>query len=49
MIDLKELYYKNVDFKRYVERYSICYRISTDDALHHALVREYANYLNNEY
>ena len=42
MDDLKELYNSNGDFRRYVDRYSVSRGISPEEALDHALVKEYA-------
>ena len=46
-MNLKELYETNADFRRYVDRHARQYEVSTEEALEHALVRNYAEYLEN--
>lgn len=38
-IDYTDLYEKNADFKRYVDRYCVKHRISVTEALQHYLVQ----------
>ena len=38
---MTELYESNPDFRRYVDRYCRCYRLSVEEALKHELVRLY--------
>lgn len=42
-MDMLQLYSTNDDIKRYVDKYSACYGISVEEALKHALVKEYAD------
>jgi len=42
---LEQLYETNSDFRRYVDRHTRQYEVSTEEALKHALVRSYAEYL----
>lgn len=44
-MNLKEMYETNADFRRYVDRHARLYGISMEEALEHALVRNYAEYL----
>lgn len=48
---MKNLYQTNKDFKDYVDRYSKKYvegrSIPVEEALEHAMVRNYAEYLEN--
>lgn len=44
-MNLKELYGANASFKGYVDRYAKHYGLSTEEALKHAMVRNYAGYL----
>lgn len=50
-MNLKEMYETNSDFRRYVDRYCNPYSegktITVEEALEHALVRSYAEYLEN--
>lgn len=46
-MNLKEMYENNADFRRYVDRHTRQYEVSTEEALKHALVRNYAEYLEN--
>ena len=42
---MEELYSTNTDFKEYVDRYAECNKISKEEALRQALVKEYAKYI----
>lgn len=48
-MDLKSMYAENAEFREYVNRYASTYmegiRISPEEALEHAVVREYALWL----
>lgn len=44
-MDLMDLYSTNADFKSYVDKYANLQGISTVEALSHAMVRSYADYL----
>jgi hypothetical protein len=44
-MNLKEMYETNADFRRYVDRYARHNGISTEEALEHAMVKNYADYL----
>lgn len=44
-MNLTELYETNADFRGYVDRYAEHNGISTEEALEHAMVRNYAEYL----
>lgn len=41
-MNLTELYETNADFRGYVDRYAEHNGISTEEALEHAMVRQYA-------
>lgn len=43
-IDFRALYEQNADFKRYVDRYCTKHRISVEEAIKHALVRDAGKY-----
>ena len=43
-IDFRALYEQNADFKRYVDRYCTKHRISVEEAIKHALVRDAGEY-----
>ena len=45
---MEELYETNADFREYVDRYAKGYKISKEDALKHALVREYAKCIQSQ-
>lgn len=45
---MKDLYQTNSDFRKYVDGYANLYQISTDVALTHALVHEYAEYIQSQ-
>lgn len=47
--EVKELYDTNKEFREYVNRYAICNHISVEEALTHALVAEYANYIQSQH
>lgn len=42
---MEELYRNNYDFKRYVDKYIAKEKVSLQQALNHAVVRSYAEYL----
>lgn len=42
---MEELYRDNYDFKRYVDKYIAKEKVSLQQALNHAVVRSYAEYL----
>ncbi len=42
VMDLRDLYETDADFRGYVDRHCRCYEISLDEALEHAIVRQYA-------
>ena len=43
---MEELYRDNYDFKRYVDKYIAKEKVSLQQALDHAVVRSYAEYLD---
>lgn len=47
-IDIHHLYNSNIQFSEYVDQYAHTYRISVEEALVHALVKEYADYIIKE-
>lgn len=44
---MEELYETNANFKEYVDRYAKCNKISKEEALRQALVKEYAKYIQS--
>ena len=45
---MEELYETNQDFKEYVDRYTQSKKITKEEALTHALIREYAKYIQSQ-
>lgn len=41
-MDYFKIYNENADFKRYVDKYCVIYRVTVDVALSHRLVKEVA-------
>ncbi len=39
---MKELYEKNFNFREYVDRYCVQHKVTVDEALTHALVKDVA-------
>lgn len=45
---MKELYETNEDFRNYVDRFAYLYKMSTDEVLEQALVKEYAQEVDSQ-
>lgn len=46
---MEELYETNEDFKRYVNAHSHMYKMSIEESLKQALVKEYADYIKSQH